>query len=114
MWLSYPNGTPRWIARNMDALRRHAPPQHFRIHVLDASSVSRYLPLPPEFGRLRSQVAASDLARLGLLATYGGLYLDADVLVAEDLSFLLKYLDEHEVVVYATHTQRPHSLCMER
>ena len=103
VWLSYPHGAPpRWIQKNMEALARHAPPQHFRINVLNATSVRQYLTLPPEFGRLRSEVAASDLARLGLLALYGGLYLDADVLVASTLRPLLKLLDENEVVAYTT------------
>ena len=102
VWLNYPKGVPRWIELNMAALRRHAPEPLFKITLLNSSTISQYIQLPPEFGRLRSEVAASDLARLGLLARYGGLYLDADVLVAEPLNFILKLLDEHENVVYTS------------
>ena len=100
VWLSYPNGVPRWVTLNLRALRLHAPAPHFRIIVLNASTVSQWLPLPPEFSRLRSPVAASDLARLGLLATYGVLYLDADVLVASPLRPIVRLLDEYEIVAY--------------
>ena len=47
-------------------------------------------------------MAVSDLARLGLLAKYGGLYLDADVLVTSSLTPLLKMLDEYETIAYTT------------
>jgi hypothetical protein len=91
VWLSYPGGVPpRWIQLNMRALARHADPAHFDVVLLNTSTLGRWLPLPPEFGRLKHAVAASDVARLGLLATYGGLYLDADVLVSAPLTPLLR------------------------
>ena len=103
VWLSYPNGVPpRWIQLNMRALERHAPAQHFRIVVLNATTLERWLPLPAEFPRLQHAVAASDVARVGLLAKYGGMYLDADVLVTSSLMRILTLLDEYEVVAYTT------------
>jgi hypothetical protein len=100
VWLNYPQGVPRWIQLNMLALRRHAPPPQFKIIALNASNIGKWIPLPKEFFQLRHVVAQSDFSRLGLLALYGGLYIDADVLVAEPLHFVLKLLDEHENIVY--------------
>lgn len=100
VWLNYPNGIPRWIQLNMLALHRHAPPPLFKIILLNSSNIGKWVPLPKEYFQLRHIVAQSDFARLGLLALYGGLYLDADVLVAEPLDFVLRLLDEHENVVY--------------
>jgi hypothetical protein len=102
VWLSYPNGEPpRYIRLNMQALERHAPSQHFQLVVLNASTLGRWLPLPAEFRQLRGPVAASDVARIGLLATHGGIYLDADVLVSSSLRPLVRLLDKHETVAYS-------------
>ena len=68
--------------------------------MLNSSTIGQWIPIIKEFSQLRGVVATSDYARLGLLATYGGIYLDADVLVAEPVKFLLPILDEHENVVY--------------
>ena len=100
VWLSYPKQPPRYIQLNMRALERHAPSENFRIIILNGSTLGQWLPLPKEFHHLSHQVAASDVARLGLLATYGGLYVDADVLITSSLRPLLRLLDEYEVVTY--------------
>ena len=101
VWLDYEPGTmPRHVQLNLRALRRHAPRSlGFRIIYLNASSVGQWIELPAEFGRLRHKVAASDVARMGLLARYGGFYVDADVLVAAPLAPLAALLDEYEHVM---------------
>ena len=101
VWVHYPYGMPQYIQMNLRALAMHAPTNLFRIHMLNASSLSTWITLPPEFDRLRSTVAASDVARMGLLAKYGGMYVDADVLVTSSLSRVSRLLDEHEMVVYS-------------
>ena len=47
-------------------------------------------------------VATSDVARMGLLAEHGGLYMDADFLVARPLAPLARMLENHDVVSYAS------------
>lgn len=101
VWLEYRGSIPRHIRLNLRALRRHAPASA-TITILNASTVTRWVALPAEFHRLRHRVAASDVARVALLATHGGLYLDADVLVAEPLAPVLALLHEYESVVYAS------------
>ena len=103
VWLNYPHGhPPQYIRLNLKALARHAPLEHFQLVVLNTSTLGAWLTLPDEFTRLAHQVAVSDLARLGLLARYGGLYVDADVLVTSTLVPLLKLLDEFETIAYTT------------
>lgn len=98
---------PRHIELNLHALHRHAPAAGgFRVVALNASSIGAWLTLPPEFGRLKHKVAASDVARIGLLARYGGIYVDADVLVAQPLAPIVALLDEYEHVLYSTKGQQ--------
>ena len=88
---------------NLRALRAYAQPKHFNINILNSSSVHQFLPdLPPEFARLQSRVASSDVARLALLARYGGLYLDADFLVTRSLVPILDSFASSDVVAYPT------------
>ncbi len=101
VWLEYAQDVPRRMRLNFAALRRHVPAEA-TVVVLNASTVARWVVLPPEFSRLRHKVAASDVARVALLATHGGLYLDADVLVAEPLAPLLSLLHAYESIVYAS------------
>lgn len=109
VWLQYPHGMPRYIQLNMQALRLHAPPTHFRIVTLNSSTIAQWVSLPREFAQLPHESARSDVARLGLLARYGGIYIDADVLVATSLSRVLQLMNIHEHVVYTS----PGQLCQE-
>jgi len=108
VWLDYANRLPRHVRLNVAALHRHAPPSlGFRVVELNASSLPLWISLPKEFGSLISRkVAVSDLARIALMATYGGIYVDADVLVAVPLSPIAALLEEYEHVVYASKGQQ--------
>ena len=101
VWVDYPNGLPRYIALNLQLIRKHAPPPHFVVHVVNSSSVRAHLPdLLPEFWRLSHRSAPSDAARMALVARHGGLYLDADFLVARPLLSVLGELQAADMVVY--------------
>jgi len=70
------------------------------------SNIRKWLPdLPPEFDRLPYAAAATDLVRAGLLAHYGGVYMDTDVLIQRDLTFLTRHLQEAHLVSYANEGQ---------
>ena len=108
VWVEYRDGEmPRHIYLNLLALKRHAPEaEGFRVVTLNASSLSQWIsPLPEEFFRLKHRVAASDFARIALLAVWGGIYLDADVLIAKPLTYIRSLLDVYEHVVYASSHQ---------
>lgn len=72
VWLDYAAADlPRHIRLNIDALHRNT--LGLRVVPLNASTISDWLDLPPEFARLRHKTAQSDVARIGLLARYGGI-----------------------------------------
>ena len=86
VWYEYKNAPDRYIQLNLQALRRQAPASHFNIILVNRSNIASYVPdLPDAFWRLPKPVAFSDAGRLALLATHGGIYLDADFLVLRSL-----------------------------
>ena len=91
-------------------MRLHAG-DAFEIKLLNRSTLGNHITLPPEFDRIPYAVAASDVARIGLLAQHGGLYLDADFLVAQPLSQLLELLDTYETISYTSSPPRNDPSC---
>ena len=99
VWIEY-KIIPRYIRLNLLAMEAHAKGA-FEINLLNRSTLSRHLSLPAEFERIPYAVAASDFARIGLLANRGGLYMDADILVARPLTIVRDLLAKYEVISYS-------------
>lgn len=102
LWFEYANNTPaRYIQLNLQALQRHAPASHFTIHLVNRSIIAAHVPdLPDAFWKLPTRVAFSDAGRLALLATRGGIYLDADFLVLRSLVPVADLLQRFDIVGY--------------
>ena len=98
VWMEFKE-VPRFIALNLLALRHYAG-DSFEVKLLNRSTLGDHLELPAEFERIPYAVAASDFARIGLMATRGGLYLDADFLVAQPLAPLRELLQQYDIVSY--------------
>ena len=111
VWYEYPSAKPaRYIQLNLEALRRHAPPSHFVIRFVNRSNVATYVPdLPDAFWRLPTQVAFSDAARLALLASKGGLYIDADFLILRSLLPVAELLRTVDIVGYPASPPHGHA-----
>jgi mannosyltransferase OCH1-like enzyme len=90
---------PRYLQLHLLLFQHHAG-RDFEIRTVNRSSLHLYVNLPPEFDRIPYAVAASDFARMALLATHGGLYADLDFLVTRSLSPIRKLLDQYEIVSY--------------
>lgn len=100
VWLENQQALPHWIRLNLAALKRHAPSPSFRVAVLNRSTLYSYVPdLPSEFARLRRGQASADIARIAILATHGGIFVDPDVLVAQSLTSIAAILQENVDVV---------------
>ena len=101
VWYEYASTPARYIQLNLQALHRNAPPSHFRIFYVNRSTIGEHVPdLPAAFWRLPTPVALSDAGRLALLATRGGIYLDADFLVLRSLLPVAELLTRVDVVGY--------------
>ena len=98
VWIEY-EVVPRYIQLNLLAMRTHAA-DAFELRLLNRSTLGKHLTLPPEFESIPYAVAASDFARIGLLAEHGGLYMDADFLVTHPLASLRTLMTQHDVISY--------------
>mmetsp|Transcript_82745 Transcript_82745/g.210508 ORF Transcript_82745/g.210508 Transcript_82745/m.210508 type:complete len:544 (+) Transcript_82745:80-1711(+) len=80
---------PELIKLCIETWRRHCP--GWQVRILDASTVREYLSeaeLPNRFSELRQPQLASDCVCLALLARYGGVWLDASVILRTDIQSL--------------------------
>lgn len=76
----------------------------FSIRLLNKETIFDYLPDFPEEITEKAPTFVSDLARLMLIEKFGGIYLDATVLLTRPLDWLLDYQqqDRSEAVLYYT------------
>lgn len=89
----------------LETVQRHCS-RSFRIVQLDRYSVYKYIPdLPREVWVKCSPSQRVDLMRWELLCRYGGMFLDADVLVMQDLQPIMRKLREHDFVAFGAGPQ---------
>jgi len=104
VWIlyDYPAGSEEtFINLNVKALRRHADPSRFVINLVNSTNIRQFIPdLPAQYDRLPDHGARSDLIRAALMSHHGGVYLDADVLVTRDLTWITDKLADHDFVSY--------------
>ena len=101
IWSEYEEPLPRYLQINLMLFHHHAA-EYFDVRLLNRSTLGRYVDLPSEFERIPYAVAASDFARISLLATHGGLYADLDFLVTRSLRPVRTLLEHFEIVSYSS------------
>lgn len=89
---------PQTVATCIDGWRRLHP--DYRIHVLNADSVHEFIDaIPPELANLHITKQA-DWYRLNLLARYGGVWVDASVILTQRLDAWYAAYPEAEFIGY--------------
>ena len=84
----------------LETVQRHCA-HSFQIVPLDRYSIYKYVPdLPGDVWVKCSPAQRMDLMKWELLSRYGGLFLDADVVVLRDLLPVLAKLKDHDCVVF--------------
>ena len=84
----------------LETVQRHCA-HSFRIVQLDRYTIYKYIPdLRTDVWIKCSPSQRVDLMRWELLSRYGGLFLDADVLVMRDLAPLMQKLNTHDFVAF--------------
>jgi hypothetical protein len=104
VWSYWTGPQPAWIGLCLESLRRACP----TAVVLDDSywtSPAYTGSLPAELILALAPNQRSDVLRAYLLATYGGVWVDADAIVWRDLRRLANYLSWRELVAYRTGAQ---------
>lgn len=107
IWWDYdPKAAPGWgLPAYQEALvnswKRFAPSDLFAIHYINHSNILEFLPDFPEETKRMYVEAKTDVIRTGLLASHGGVYFDADFLLARPLKEVTDKLEEVDFVTYS-------------
>lgn len=111
IWWDYnPNAAPGWgLPAYQEALisswKRFAPSDLFELHYVNHTNILDFLPdFPVEAKRMYVE-AKTDVIRSGLLAKHGGVYFDADFLLARPLREITDKLNEVDFVTYSNYGQ---------
>lgn len=108
VWWNFPNGVPIGYRLNVRTWMRHLPADKFVLHLVNYTNIKTFIPdLPDAFYRLY-QLAQSDYVRAAMLALHGGVYMDGDMLLRDDLNFTFRELMEGttEVMPYLWEHQK--------
>jgi Capsular polysaccharide synthesis protein len=74
------------------------------IVLVTPETLHAYLPdLPPEILQIQEMAHKADMIRAMLVLRHGGMWLDSDAIVLQDLSWLFEYLDDVEFVGFNDH-----------
>jgi hypothetical protein len=86
----------------VEAWRRHAHGRCGEPVFINDKNVRDWIPdMPEEYFRFPYAQAKSDMVRYGVLYHHGGIYMDTDFLVVEDLDPIIDKLHTHDIVSYA-------------
>lgn len=70
--------------------------KNYKVHFLNDDNVKDYIKnIPPKYYKLRPAHKA-DFVRVNVICDYGGIWLDSDTIVMDDLSSLFKVLEEKD------------------
>jgi hypothetical protein len=94
-WQNKPNKQmPDYIKLCFETFKKHCS-DNYEIVILDETSIYKYLPnLRKDLDELSSLAQKTDYIRIALLYNYGGLWLDADTIVMNDLHEIIDKLNE--------------------
>ena len=102
LWQYWDNKKPDYISLCMETVDKVCS-KSFNIIRLDKNNIMKYLPEIKEFGlkdKIETLIVAHkvDFYRIMLLYKYGGLYIDADIIVLKDPIEVIHQLKSNEVV----------------
>lgn len=93
-------GLPLYQEALTNSWNRFAPSDLYEIHYVNHSNILEFLPDFPEETKRVYVEAITDMIRTGLLAVHGGVYFDADFLLARPLKDITDKLKEVDFVTY--------------
>ncbi|CAE7383688.1 unnamed protein product, partial [Symbiodinium microadriaticum] len=100
LW-EYKSGPPLSVALNVEGWRRHAHRLCGEPVLISDENVRTYIPdMPTEYFRMPYSQAKSDIIRYALLYHHGGIYMDTDFLVVQDLDEVIDLAQSYDLVSY--------------
>ncbi|CAK9055718.1 unnamed protein product [Durusdinium trenchii] len=105
LW-EYPHGAPEYVRLNIESWRRHSHGRCAEPIFLNEKNIHQYIPdLPEEYFKIPYQAARSDVVRYAVIYHNGGIYMDTDFLVQEDLDPVIDVLNM-DLVSYSGNNPR--------
>ncbi|CAE8619214.1 unnamed protein product, partial [Polarella glacialis] len=100
LW-EYPSA-PLYTRLNVETWRRHSQHLCHEPVLINKNNVLKWIPdMPEEFFKMPYHAATSDLIRYGLLFHHGGIYMDADFILMNDLGPVVSRIAHHDLISYA-------------
>ncbi|CAE7247697.1 unnamed protein product [Symbiodinium pilosum] len=97
----YKSGPPLSVALNVEGWRRHAHPRCGDPVLISDDNVLTYIPdMPEEYFRMPYSQAKADLVRYAVLYHHGGIYMDTDILVVQDLDAVVDLIQSYDLLSY--------------
>lgn len=92
VWWDWKGKIPVDFQMNLKTWQKHLPAKSFDLHLLNRTNIREFLPdIPDEYFRLYT-AAQADFLRAALLTRHGGVYLDGDIMLMQDLTDALQPL----------------------
>jgi len=100
LW-EYTKGPPMSVGLNVEGWRRHSKGRCGEPVLINDANVMQYIPdMPEEYFRMPYAQAKSDIIRYALLYHHGGIYMDTDFLVVQDLDAVIDLALSYDLVSY--------------
>jgi len=100
LW-EYTKGPPMSVGLNVEGWRRHSKGRCGEPVLINDENVMKYIPdMPAEYFRMPYAQAKSDIIRYALLYHHGGIYMDTDFLVVQDLDSVIDLTLSYDLVSY--------------
>jgi len=100
LW-EYQHGPPMSVGLNVEGWRRHSHGRCGEPVLINDANVKQYIPdMPDEYFRMPYSAAKSDIIRYALIYHHGGMYMDTDFLVVQDLDSVIDLSSSYDLVSY--------------
>uniref|UniRef100_A0A6C0LXV5 Glycosyltransferase n=1 Tax=viral metagenome TaxID=1070528 RepID=A0A6C0LXV5_9ZZZZ len=89
IWSYWDGEQPKIVRKSIESWKKYLP--DWKINILDNNSLQEYHIEKPKSYELLSSTTKSDVIRLSLLYNYGGLWMDASIILLDNLNWLEQY-----------------------
>lgn len=101
-YFNYSHGIPLFVQKNLESWALHSHGRCGPPILVNDTNVKQFVPdVPAEYYKLPYPSAVSDAIRYALLFHNGGIYMDTDFLVVQDMTEILNMLVDHDFISYA-------------
>ena len=91
IWSYWDGEYPEIVLKSIESWKKYLP--DWEINILDNISIQQYYIEKPKSYELLTSTTKSDVIRLSLLYTHGGVWMDASIILLDNLNWLDQYIN---------------------